>query len=161
VAKLSLPSYSFIVPVSHIHFYACSRTFNIFAIRFLVLAKTVLTSRETVDGDGTWYSGRPVFINDRNPRSLTILNGRAFSATQRTISALRLINIISRVRQRNEGLSLRFGVGPMRVCHPPFSCDFKCSSDGAVSSKGLHNAFSCLSGIFNSPSCFDGLFPPA
>jgi hypothetical protein len=30
-----------------------SRTFSIFAIRFLVFAKTVLTSQDTVDGDGT------------------------------------------------------------------------------------------------------------
>jgi hypothetical protein len=50
--------------------------------------KTFLTSWETVSGEGMEYSGRPVFIRDRNPRSLTIWKGLLLSVTQRTISAL-------------------------------------------------------------------------
>ena len=35
-----------------------------------------------------WYPGHPVFMRDWNPRSFTIWNGRLFSETHRTISAL-------------------------------------------------------------------------
>lgn len=47
-----------------------------------------LTSRDTVDADGTYCSGRPVFIKERNGPSSTTSNGRKLSDTQRTISTL-------------------------------------------------------------------------
>ena len=43
---------------------------------------------ETVLADGMWYPGQPVFINDWNPRLLTIWKGCLLSAIQRTILAL-------------------------------------------------------------------------
>lgn len=67
-------------------------TCSIFATRLRALTNTVLTSLETVCAEGKWYSGRPVFIKFRKPQSVTILNGRLFSETQRTISALRSWN---------------------------------------------------------------------
>jgi len=57
-------------------------------MRLRTFTKAYLTSQETVAGDGIWYSGRPVFIRLQKPRSVTILKGRLFSDTQRTISAL-------------------------------------------------------------------------
>ena len=63
-------------------------TCNIFVMRLRTLINTFLTSRETVSGEGMWYSGLPVFMSIWNPRSFTILKGRLLSDTQRTISAL-------------------------------------------------------------------------
>lgn len=63
-------------------------TCNIFAMRFRTLTNTFRTSRETVSAEGMGYSGLPVFIRLRKPRSVTVLKGRLFSDTQRTISAL-------------------------------------------------------------------------
>jgi hypothetical protein len=45
-------------------------------------------SRETVDGDGIYCSGRPVFIRLLYLESLTTSNGLMFSETHRTVSAL-------------------------------------------------------------------------
>jgi hypothetical protein len=59
-----------------------------------ILTKTCLTSRATVAGEGSRYMGRPVFIMSTNPRSLTIENGRLFSATQRTISTLSFVSVV-------------------------------------------------------------------
>ncbi|KAF9541911.1 hypothetical protein CPC08DRAFT_448970 [Agrocybe pediades] len=43
------------------------------AMRLRDFAKTIRTSRETVAGEGIWYSGLPVFIKLWKPRSLTIV----------------------------------------------------------------------------------------
>lgn len=51
-------------------------------------ANTRLTSRDTVDGEGSTYSGRPVFINMTKPRSRTIAYGRLLSQIHRTIHDL-------------------------------------------------------------------------
>jgi hypothetical protein len=63
-------------------------TCNILAMRIRTLTNVFRTSRETVSAEGMWYPGLPVFIRLRKPRSVTILKGRLFSETQRTISAL-------------------------------------------------------------------------
>jgi hypothetical protein len=49
-----------------------------------VLANTSLTLRDTVVGEGMYISvlPGPVFIRRRNPRSVTMLKGQAFSTTQ-------------------------------------------------------------------------------
>ena len=65
-----------------------SFTCSIFAICLRTRTNTFFTSQEMVAGEGSGYSGRPVFMRLRNPWSLTILNGCLLSATQRTISAL-------------------------------------------------------------------------
>jgi hypothetical protein len=63
-------------------------TSNFAAIWDRMALNTCFTSRETVAGEGSRYSGRPVFINVLKARSLTIANGRLLSATHRTISTL-------------------------------------------------------------------------
>jgi hypothetical protein len=73
-----------------------TRTWSSFAIRPRTLANTRLTSRETVEGSGKYWVGRPVFISFLNPRSLTIEKGRLLSATQRTISALQVVLLIAK-----------------------------------------------------------------
>ena len=65
-----------------------SLTHNILATQFRVWAKTCLTSHATVNSDGMYWWGLPVFINAWKPRSLTIENGRRLSNTHRTIFAL-------------------------------------------------------------------------
>lgn len=57
-------------------------------MRLRTFTNTFRTSRETVSGEGMWYSGRPVFMRFWNARSFTILKGLLLSDTQRTISAL-------------------------------------------------------------------------
>jgi hypothetical protein len=68
--------------------YVMVLTCNILAMDFRTLTNTFRTSRETVSAEGIWYPGLPVFIRLRKARSVTILNGRLLSDTQRTISAL-------------------------------------------------------------------------
>jgi len=63
-------------------------TCSIAAMRFRTFLKTSLTSRATVKREGTYCSGRPVFIMHLKPRSSAIANGRILSVTQHTISAL-------------------------------------------------------------------------
>jgi hypothetical protein len=70
--------------------YVMVLTCNIFAIHIRTLMNAFRTSRETVSAEGRWYSGLPVFIRLRKPRSVTILKDRLFSETQRTISALQV-----------------------------------------------------------------------
>ena len=70
--------------------YVMVLTCNIFAMHIRTLMNAFRTSRETVSGEGMWYSGLPVLIRLRKPRSVTILKGRLFSETQRTISALQV-----------------------------------------------------------------------
>jgi len=69
--------------------YLIAFTCRIFAMRLQTCTNTSPTLRETIFGEGVWYSGLPVFIRLRKPRSFTILKGRLLSETQRTISALR------------------------------------------------------------------------
>lgn len=73
---------------SHVCVLTSERTCTIFATRRRTRANTRLTSRDTVEGDGILYSGRPVFINTWKPRSATISKGRLHSHIHRTSSAL-------------------------------------------------------------------------
>lgn len=105
VAKLRAPTCSFFYIFNFIEAKIMTLlTCNIFAMRLRTLTNTFLTSLETVCGEGMGYSGRPVFMRLRKPRSSTILNGRLLSDTQRTISALRAHGI--RWKKKKQGKSL-------------------------------------------------------
>src|SRR5271156_2665765 len=81
VAKFNAPSCSFNIQHKQVSFFFFLLLINnfvtcsIFAMRLRTWTKTFLTSRETVEGEGMWIWGRPVFINFMNPRSLTISMG--------------------------------------------------------------------------------------
>lgn len=83
-------------------------------MRLRTLTKTFRTSCETVCGEGIGYSGRPVFMRLRKPRSVTILNGRLLSETQRTISALVRVHGIRFLIENNHAVK--------EVCRLPRFC---------------------------------------
>lgn len=144
VAKLRAPVCSyfmFLYIISLKRYTKVLLTCSIFAMRLRTITKTFLTSWETVCGEGIGYSGRPVFMRLRKPRSLTILKGRLLSDTQRTISALQANGIrwwkISGSIKVCHLPGFRWSMLTMRVCYFPFANTFELGRNRSIAQFGL------------------------
>ena len=140
-------------------------TFNIFAMRWWTFLKTSLTSRDTVWGCGSRYSGLPVFMRLRKARSVTILNGRLFSATQRTISALWDIEYQSRWNNKlSNWPCFLIRMLTMRICHRLFPNTLKGCRDFRISLRVslwllVDDGTRCLE-ILGCKGCLNRWLPP-
>ena len=109
--------------------------------------------------------GLPVFIRAQNPQSLTIWNGRLFSVTQQTNSALPdsrvIFQYLSDKYIRHAYCASVFGVLAVIIHNPSLAYPLKCSCNRPIS--GLHVTQCCMChfDILGAISCINSLATPA